>query len=61
MSQMKWFVKQATVVGVTLLVTRSVRHAALSDRAVFLDDGRVAGATGPPAGLAALVLLDLVW
>jgi len=28
---------------------------------VFLDDGRVAGATGPPAGLAALVLLDLVW
>src|SRR6202043_3309964 len=33
-----------------LLATHNVRHAAWADRVVFLNDGRLAGATGPPAG-----------
>ena len=33
-----------------VLVTHNVRHAAWADRVVFLNDGRLAGAAGPPAG-----------
>jgi putative ABC transport system ATP-binding protein len=33
-----------------VLATHNVRHAAWADRVVFLNDGRFAGATGPPAG-----------
>ena len=33
-----------------ILATHNVRHAAWADRVVFLDDGRLAGETGPPAG-----------
>ena len=33
-----------------VLATHNVRHAAWADRVVFLNDGRLAGATGPPAG-----------
>jgi len=33
-----------------VLATHNVRHAAWADRVVFLADGRLAGATGPPAG-----------
>jgi putative ABC transport system ATP-binding protein len=39
----------ATGCGV-LLATHNVRHAAWADRVVFLNDGRLAGTTGPPAG-----------
>ena len=33
-----------------VLVTHEARHAAWADRVVFLNDGRLAGETGPPAG-----------
>jgi putative ABC transport system ATP-binding protein len=33
-----------------VLATHNVRHAAWADRVVFLNDGRLAGETGPPAG-----------
>jgi putative ABC transport system ATP-binding protein len=33
-----------------VLATHNVRHAAWADRVVFLDDGRLAGETGPQAG-----------
>ena len=33
-----------------VLATHNVRHAAWADRVVFLNDGRLAGTTGPPAG-----------
>jgi putative ABC transport system ATP-binding protein len=33
-----------------VLATHNVRHAAWADRVVFLEDGRLAGETGPPAG-----------
>lgn len=33
-----------------VLATHNVRHAAWADRVVFLQDGRLAGETGPPAG-----------
>jgi putative ABC transport system ATP-binding protein len=33
-----------------VLATHNVRHAAWADRVVFLDDGRLAGETGPPTG-----------
>jgi putative ABC transport system ATP-binding protein len=33
-----------------VLVTHNVRHAAWADRVMFLNDGRLAGETGPPAG-----------
>ena len=33
-----------------VLVTHNVRHAAWADRVVFLNDGRLAGETGPSAG-----------
>ena len=33
-----------------VLATHDVRHAACADRVVFLNDGRLAGETGPPAG-----------
>src|SRR6266700_2897032 len=33
-----------------VLATHNVRHAAWADRVVFLNDGRLAGATGPAAG-----------
>jgi putative ABC transport system ATP-binding protein len=33
-----------------VLATHNVRHAAWADRVLFLNDGRLAGATGPPAG-----------
>ena len=33
-----------------VLATHNVRHAAWADRVMFLNDGRLAGATGPPAG-----------
>jgi putative ABC transport system ATP-binding protein len=33
-----------------VLVTHNVRHAAWADRVVFLNDGRLAGETGPTAG-----------
>jgi putative ABC transport system ATP-binding protein len=33
-----------------VLATHNVRHAAWADRVVFLNDGRLAGATGPTAG-----------
>jgi len=33
-----------------VLATHNVRHAAWADRVVFLSDGRLAGATGPPPG-----------
>jgi putative ABC transport system ATP-binding protein len=33
-----------------VLATHNIRHAAWADRVVFLNDGRLAGATGPPAG-----------
>jgi putative ABC transport system ATP-binding protein len=32
-----------------VLATHNVRHAAWADRVVFLNDGRLAGETGPPA------------
>jgi putative ABC transport system ATP-binding protein len=32
-----------------ILATNNVRHAAWADRVVFLEDGRIAGETGPPA------------
>jgi putative ABC transport system ATP-binding protein len=33
-----------------VLATHNVRHAAWADRVVFLNDGRLAGTTGPTAG-----------
>jgi putative ABC transport system ATP-binding protein len=33
-----------------VLATHNVRHAAWADRVVFLNDGRLAGEAGPPAG-----------
>jgi putative ABC transport system ATP-binding protein len=33
-----------------VLATHNVRHAAWADRVVFLEDGRLAGETGPAAG-----------
>jgi putative ABC transport system ATP-binding protein len=33
-----------------VLATHNVRHAAWADRVLFLNDGRLAGETGPPAG-----------
>ena len=33
-----------------VLATHNVRHAAWADRVGFLTAGRLAGATGPPAG-----------
>ena len=36
--------------GAVVLATHNVRHAAWADRVVFLNDGRLAGETGPPAG-----------
>jgi len=33
-----------------VLATHNIRHAAWADRVVFLNDGRLAGETGPPAG-----------
>jgi putative ABC transport system ATP-binding protein len=33
-----------------VLATHNVRHAAWADRVVFLNDGRLAGATGPATG-----------
>jgi putative ABC transport system ATP-binding protein len=33
-----------------VLATHNVRHAAWADRVVFLNDGRLTGETGPPAG-----------
>ena len=43
--------RQRCVTGcAVVLATHNVRHAAWADRVVFLTDGRLAGATGPPAG-----------
>jgi putative ABC transport system ATP-binding protein len=43
--------KQRCATGcAVLLATHNVRHAAWADRVVFLADGRLAGATGPPSG-----------
>ena len=43
--------RQRCTAGCALvLATHNVRHAAWADRVVFLDDGRLAGETGPPAG-----------
>ena len=33
-----------------VLATHNVRHAAWADRVVFLNDGRLVGATGPATG-----------
>jgi len=33
-----------------VLATHNIRHAAWADRVLFLNDGRLAGETGPPAG-----------
>jgi putative ABC transport system ATP-binding protein len=43
-----------------VLATHNVRHAAWADRVVFLDDGRLAGETGPPAGPECLLGLGQV-
>jgi putative ABC transport system ATP-binding protein len=43
--------RQRCAAGCALvLATHNVRHAAWADRVVFLEDGRLAGETGPPAG-----------
>ena len=42
--------RQRCAAGCALvLATHNVRHAAWADRVVFLDDGRLAGETGPSA------------
>ena len=42
--------RQRCAAGCALvLATHNVRHAAWADRVVFLEDGRLAGETGPPA------------
>ena len=43
--------RQRCAAGCALvLATHNVRHAAWADRVVFLNDGRLAGEAGPPAG-----------
>jgi putative ABC transport system ATP-binding protein len=41
--------QQCAAGSAVVLATHNVRHAAWADRVVFLDDGRLAGETGPPA------------
>jgi putative ABC transport system ATP-binding protein len=42
--------QRCTMGCAVVLVTHNVRHAAWADRVVFLNDGRLAGETGPPSG-----------
>lgn len=42
--------QRATAGCAIVLATHNVRHAAWAHRVLFLDDGRLAGETGPPAG-----------
>jgi putative ABC transport system ATP-binding protein len=43
-----------------ILATNNVRHAAWADRVIFLEDGRIAGETGPPTDPGCLLEPDQV-